>query len=784
MKFTRWLCTCMALVLLLSPLSVAYAADEADSSVQQVISLLEEIHTLQQIQNMRDSYKTATGRYDVTTTDPSTIEDHEAKRTAYEAYVSEMFAKRTAAQNAYNALSDSQKQQIPQDLVAKLNNSLPTVFHTNTFPVTPSGDEYHFEAVNGGAGYGYEVSNYMVSGQIPQTFILVDTSDGKTSWTPSGFYQCGQSNYEVLYCCDVETQLAYGTDYKRVNLSDSGYFSKSSADHIRGILTNCYPYISLDEMKSRLIAAGAKADFVSQISRSDAISAAQMAVWTYANAYDNGTYGYFASVDITRNIGRYFTPLHDRNNEVWEWLAQGGRRSYDARAEYRVNMLAYLLCQFPPVSAGSDTTISSSLEVTRASVEPNGDGTYRVGAYVNLQSGGSADDQLKITMASYHQNSDGSRTLVDSTSCLAGGSAKVSMYVDAWPGNVIEVTLDGYQVTSRDVYFYEPRGGRTVSQCLVGVSMGKSKVHDVESFVFDEIGEMGLRIYKTVKDTGAPISDIVFSIYAVDRGDDEVVSAIPTPDEVLRYAVPENLVGSLTTDNTGYAAITLDPGRYMIVEEPNAKVKAPVDPFYVWIPMVVSEENEDGTVTIETFNIVSVYPKNEPPVVPPPPPPPPPPKVVGQFAISKYDAEDPTVKLKGARFAVYTAPKAGDTNVQTVTVNGVPYSLVPVMVNGSPLVLETDDNGCAISPDLECDTYLLVETKAPNGYFTLDEIKSVTVVPNTVTDITWIEISNTHGYRLPETGGIGTTAFTVAGAALIVTAFTLLAWKKRSRNYE
>jgi len=782
MKRTRWLCACIAIVLLLGSVPIAAAAEVADEQVQQVITQLEAIDTLQQIQDKRSSYTVSTGHYDTGTTDPAVAEDHEAVRAAYEAYVSEMFAKRAGAQSAYAALTDSQKQQIPQELVDKLSNTLPTVFHTQTLPVTPSGDEYHFEAVKGGNGFGYEVSNYMVSGEIPQTFILVDTSDGKTSWTPNGFYVPGQSNYEVLYCCDVETPMAYTTDYRRINLEDSGYFSADSADHIRGILTNCYPYVTLDEMKSRLINMGMKAEFVNEISRSDAISAAQMAIWTYANAIESGSYGYFASVDITRNMGVYFTALHDHTNEIWEWLPQKQRRSYDARAEYRVNMLAYFLCQMAPVASLPETTVASEMEVTRALVEANGDGSYQVGAYVNLPTGGGENDELKVVMASYQVNADGSRTLVDRSVRYAEGERRFSMGVTARPGNVIEFTLDGYQNIYNGVYFYEPRGGREVSQSLVGVSYGKTEVHDVESFTFDEIGEMGLRIYKTLKDSGAPISGIVFNIYKVNPDQDEYVSATPTPEEYARYAVAENLVASLTTDETGYAAQTLEPGMYLIEELPNAKVKAPVDPFYVWIPMQVEHEEEDGTTRIETINIVTVYPKNEPPENPPPPPPPPPPKVVGQFAISKFDKDDSSVKLAGAKFAVYTAAKEGDAGAETITVGETQYSVVPVLVGGAPLVLETDDSGYAISPELECNTYLLVEIEAPKGYLPLDEVKSVTVVANSVQDLTWVEIPNTRGYHLPETGGIGTTVFTATGMALIAVAFILLAVKKRCRD--
>ena len=149
-------------------------------------------------------------------------------------------------------MSDAKKAAIDATLVAKLSNELATEFKSGTYAVTPSDNEYVFEAVKGGTGYGYEISNHMVSGEIPQTFILVNTSDGATSWTPNGKYAYGESNYEVTYCCDVETPLAYATDYKRINLEDSNYYGKLASEHIRAILQNSYPYVTLEEMKEGL----------------------------------------------------------------------------------------------------------------------------------------------------------------------------------------------------------------------------------------------------------------------------------------------------------------------------------------------------------------------------------------------------------------------------------------------------------------------------------------------------------------------------------------------------
>ena len=171
---------------------------EAESEVLAVIGQLESIDTLQQMQNKRSSY-TASSHYDITTTSTKIINNHNTARNNYDAYLEDMFAKREAARTAYEALTDAQKAQIDEALVAKLSEELPTSYLIKEYPIVPRSDEYTYEAINAEYGYAYEVSNYMISGkyigkkgtlersnQIPQTFILVDTSDGKTSWTPSG----------------------------------------------------------------------------------------------------------------------------------------------------------------------------------------------------------------------------------------------------------------------------------------------------------------------------------------------------------------------------------------------------------------------------------------------------------------------------------------------------------------------------------------------------------------------------------------------------------------------
>lgn len=762
-----------------SILSVPARAEEiTDEKVTDVITQLESIDTLQEMQEKRKEYKVKNNHFDSTTTNSAIAEEHLKVRAEYEEYVSKMFSARLAAQQSYDALSADQKALIPEALVEKLNNELPTTVRMTGGNVTPADDEYTFEAVNGGAGYGYEISNHMVSGDIPQTFILVDTADGKTSWTPSGKFVYGQSNYEVTYCCDVETSLEYGNDYKRVNLEDSDYYGPAAAKHIRAILTNSYPYVSMDEMKANLKAGGLEEEFVDSLTRSDMIAAVQMAIWSYANASDGAANGlsYFASVDITKNTGTYFTPLHDTNNECWDWLPGYKQRSYDARAAYRVNNLAYYLCNLPGMEAENEQVIINDVIITRAELIPGTQDTYNVGMYVYLNAAGDEKDNLTITATSYSVDAEGKTSITGSNQQTVGSEDSFGMFVKAKYGDTIQIVIEGKQYVAKGVYFYEPEGGRSASQSLVGVGEGETAVYAEESFVFEQDIEKGLRIYKTDINTGHPIKDIDFSVYRVVTENGETVSSIPTVEEIEQYAIEANKVKTITTDATGYAALSLEDGTYLVVEEQADKIKAPVAPFYISIPMKqeITVETEGSTETkTEYVNIVSVYPKNEPKdeEEPPLPPPPTPDDVVGQFSILKHDKDNEEKVLDGAVFQVYVPVAVGDGDEETLICDGVQYAAEPVLLNGEPVILTTDENGKATSPELACGTYLLKETKAPNGYMLSGEATAVTVISSVLeTTETVVQIANQKQIMLPSTGGIGTTIFTVTGIAIMAVA--------------
>lgn len=657
--------TIIFILIFTAVLSYACAADE--NAASQVAQMLKGIDTLQQMQDKRTKY-TAGGHYDITTTNNSTITKHNTARQNYEAYLADMFEKRAEAQKAYDALSDEEKAQLDSALVAKLSNELPTSYLIKEYAVTPRDDEYSYEAVDAEPGYAYEVSNYMVSGQIPQTFILVDTSDKKTTWTPNGEYVYGESNYEVTYCCDMETGLKQGTDYKRTNLEDSGYFDEDEAQHIRAILGNAYPYVTMEEMKAWLIENGMDEELAGSLNRADMIAAVQMAVWSYANVNDAAADGleYFASIDIPRNTGLYFTPLHDYTNEMWEWYPGKRTRSFDTDAQYRVNALGNFLISLEAVPAKRDQIVISQLEVVRTELLAERDGIYDVTVYITLNGGGDERDKLRMTALAYTENEDGSIAVTDSVTKNAVPEDNLySIDLSARDGDLIKVDIDGEQYLAKSAYFYAPEGNREASQSLVGISEGLTAVSVSKDILFiaelasipvqdieipEAEKELELKVGKTVqlavtvKPENATNKEIIFfssddSVATVDEkgnivaaGEGTAVITVYSADkpsikkEITVIVAPEKAESSVKhyivfgkTEKIGWYSVSLDGGETFqtvfgnsnleVAEGTELIIKANDvfgDPFTFYIngKAVSADENGYVRVTVDGYMLI------------------------------------------------------------------------------------------------------------------------------------------------------------------------------------
>jgi len=95
----------------------------------------------------------------------------------------------------------------------------------------------------------------------------------------------------------------------------------------------------------------------------------------------------------------------------------------------------------------------------------------------------------------------------------------------------------------------------------------------------------------------------------------------------------------------------------------------------------------------------------------------------------------------------------------------------------------TGESGKFEIEGLEKGTYYLKETTTPAGYNTCDVLTVVIGENGTLTQngntTTEVAILNQSGATLPETGGIGTTIFYVAGAILVIGAAVVMITRKR-----
>lgn len=176
-----------------------------------------------------------------------------------------------------------------------------------------------------------------------------------------------------------------------------------------------------------------------------------------------------------------------------------------------------------------------------------------------------------------------------------------------------------------------------------------------------------------------------------------------------------------------------------------------------------------------------------------------------------------TVKVKTYKLPVHKYFKdPADNNTEKALAGAVftlsnneagtnPINLVSVNVGAATVAYrvakETEDPGVAkvaeiTTPDngkfeilgLDTGTYYLTETKAPNGYNKLSKPVKITVKDNTKitvgddnTELIEVKVENKTGTLLPSTGGVGTKAFYVVGAALVIGSIVVLITKKNAK---
>lgn len=243
-------------------------------------------------------------------------------------------------------------------------------------------------------------------------------------------------------------------------------------------------------MKAELIKDGLDEELVAGLTRSDVLSAVQMAIWAYANIddetfnFDNVTH-YGGTLRIN---GHPYVPytVHDYSNEIWTWYSsKASYRTFDSRAEERINLLTQHLCALEGKIPTKEQTVISEASVVKATLISYEEEIYNISLSVKLNGGGDHRDNLDISAITYTENADGTINITESIIQKAENNNDLySINVRAKEGDKIKVTIDGDQYLSKGAYFYSPKGGREVSQALVGVCEGETPVKAFEIITF------------------------------------------------------------------------------------------------------------------------------------------------------------------------------------------------------------------------------------------------------------------------------------------------------------
>lgn len=148
--------------------------------------------------------------------------------------------------------------------------------------------------------------------------------------------------------------------------------------------------------------------------------------------------------------------------------------------------------------------------------------------------------------------------------------------------------------------------------------------------------------------------------------------------------------------------------------------------------------------------------------------------------------KDTSKKLAGAKFSLYTSETDAKNRTNPIKVTGNNGNYVVDSISATTefeSVENIDEKGYNLRVNgLAEGTYYLVETKAPDGFNKLTAPIVIKITKSADTDVNnWtiskdgpvetdkiIDVENSTGSLLPSTGGMGTIAFTVVAALLVL----------------
>jgi TQXA domain-containing protein len=411
----------------------------------------------------------------------------------------------------------------------------------------------------------YETSSHAVQltgGGAVHIFPMVDTTKVTGQWIPDGIYNSGVSNYDVMYCCDATTSTADGISYKRVNLEDSEYVSDADAKRLRAIVSNAYPYVSVEEAKAALTEAGfAQAE---ELDRSELIAATQAAIWTIANPDSGDSYRYNKTATTAQKLtwGGY---MHEFASEITNFTDSTTSRQYLSNPNGvgdRIDALIDFYLAMEGSNADAGQIVITKLDVLNSKPADKRSAGMDLVLNVRLNHSGDADDTVAIDVYVGEE--------VVETVGVVAGQELYSIPVTAAEGAEIKVVVSGTQNLEKGVYFYQPKPqdidgdgiatSREVSQNLIGVANGETPVY-AEAFAKVENGDLVAdKKAEEIEDGKYEVSITVPGGDAEEKHDEVILMvdgsySMDNEWPAMKEAI--NAIGAAVLNNNGNTQLTL-----------------------------------------------------------------------------------------------------------------------------------------------------------------------------------------------------------------------------------
>lgn len=446
----------------------------------------------------------------------------------------------------------------------------------------------------------------------PIMFNMVNTSLIDASKTNKGFYAS-----TPVYCTDILTGTATGTNYRRIDLEDSSYYNDDYSEKIRAIFMNSFPYIMDMGELAENVNKWVGEDVVVGLTTAEALSATQTAIWIMANSDECEIYEYCMAEDTGSYTDSSKAKILDKetvdpdavDNRPYEGSEVNPPKEQTIK---NIESLCKYLLALKPMPAQDSAISEHSLKNVTTSYKKLENGTYDVTVSYEVDATIHQEDELTISAKCGEERKTYALT--------KAGEDSITLNVT----ELGEVTLEinGTQTTAGDVYLYEAINGRDTSQNMVGYDTKPVPVH-AEVKVTQRV----LNFYKTTStDQGRKaLEGVKFDIYlitqdieAYNKGEVELLEK-PTEE----YAKEKGeFVTTIITDAQGKATCNLSDlagkevitgngdGIYLIVEQGSAAVEKPIDPFFVCVPMTsVSGDAYIYNINIEPKNTVVNGPK-------------------------------------------------------------------------------------------------------------------------------------------------------------------------------